>query len=34
MGLISLADFAVKSGEEHLTWEILERISEPACPHR
>lgn len=33
-GLISLADFAVKSHDEHLTWQVLEKISEPACPHR
>ena len=33
-GFISLADFAVKSHDEHLTWEVLEKISEPACPHR
>ena len=34
VGFISLADFSVKSQDEHLTWEVLERISEPACPHR
>jgi len=34
VGFISLADFAVKSHDEHLTWEVLEKISEPACPHR
>ncbi|MHC4474846.1 MAG: CBS domain-containing protein [Planctomycetota bacterium] len=33
-GFISLADFAVKTRDEHLAWEVLERISEPACPHR
>ncbi len=33
-GFISLSDFAVKSHDEHLTYEVLERISEPACPHR
>ncbi len=33
-GFISLADFAVKSRDERLAWEILEKISEPACPHR
>jgi len=33
-GFVSLADFAVKSRDERLAWEILERISEPACPHR
>lgn len=34
IGFVSLADFAVKSRDERLAWEILERISEPACPHR
>lgn len=34
VGFVSLADFAVKSHDEHLTWEVLERISEPACPCR
>jgi len=34
IGFISLADFAVKSRDERLAWEILEKISEPACPHR
>ena len=34
VGFISLSDFAVKSNDEHLTCELLERISEPACPHR
>ena len=33
-GFISLSDFAVKSHDEHLTYEVLERICEPACPHR
>lgn len=33
-GFISLGDIAVKSRNEHLSWEILEKISEPACPHR
>ena len=33
-GFVSLADFAVKSRDERLAWQILERISEPACPHR
>ena len=33
VGFITLADFAVKAGDEHLTWEILERLSEPAHPH-
>ncbi|MHC4575263.1 MAG: CBS domain-containing protein [Planctomycetota bacterium] len=34
VGFVSLADFAVKSRDEHLAWEVLEKISEPACPHR
>ena len=34
VGFASLSDFAVKSHDEHLTYEVLERISEPACPHR
>ncbi len=33
-GFVSLADFAVKSRDERLAWEILEKISEPACPQR
>ena len=32
VGFVSLSDFAVKSQDEHLTYEVLERISEPACP--
>ena len=34
VGFVSLSDIAVKSHDEHLTYEVLERISEPACPHR
>ncbi len=34
VGFVSLADFAVKCQDERLAWEILEKISEPACPHR
>jgi CBS domain-containing protein len=34
VGFVSLADFAVKTRDEHLAWEILEKISEPACPRR
>ena len=34
VGFVSLSDFAVKSHDEHLTYEVLERISEPARPHR
>ncbi|MHC4075273.1 MAG: CBS domain-containing protein [Planctomycetota bacterium] len=33
-GFVSLSDFAVKSGDEHLTYEVLERVSSPACPNR
>ena len=33
VGFVSLADFAVKSHDEHLTGELLHRISEPARPH-
>ena len=33
VGFVSLADFAVKSHDEHLTGELLQRISEPARPH-
>jgi CBS domain-containing protein len=34
IGFVSLSDFAVKSHDEQLTCEVLEKISEPACPHR
>ncbi len=34
VGIVSLADFVVKSNDEHLAWQILDKISEPACPHR
>ena len=34
VGFIALADFAVKTRDEHLAWEVLEKISEPACPQR
>lgn len=34
VGIVSLSDMAVKAHNEHLAWEILERISEPACPNR
>ena len=29
VGMISLADFALKSHDEHLSWQLLERVSEP-----
>ncbi len=34
VGFVSMSDLAVKSHDEHLTYEVLERVSEPACPHR
>jgi CBS domain-containing protein len=34
VGFVSLSDLAVKSHDEHLAYEVLERISEPACPQR
>ncbi len=34
VGMLSLADFAVKSRNEHLTWEVLEKVCEPAHPCR
>lgn len=34
IGIFTLSDLAVKARNEHLTWEIFERIAEPACPHR
>jgi CBS domain-containing protein len=34
VGFLSLADVALKTRDEHLSWEILERICEPASPHR
>ncbi len=34
VGFVSLADFACKSKDERLAWEILEKISEPACIKR
>ena len=34
VGMISLGDMAVKAHDEHLAWEVLERISEPAMPDR
>ena len=33
VGIVSLGDLAVQSGDEHLTWETLERVSEPALSH-
>ena len=34
VGFLTLADFAVKCRDERLAWEILEKLSEPASPHR
>ncbi len=34
VGFLSLGDVCVKSHDEHLSYEILEQISEPACPCR
>jgi CBS domain-containing protein len=34
VGVLSLGDVAVKSGQEHLYGEALEQISEPAAPAR
>ena len=34
VGIVSIGDIAVKSGQEELAGEVLERISEPAAPVR
>ena len=34
VGMLTLSDIAVKTGDEHLASELLECVSEPACPHR
>jgi CBS domain-containing protein len=34
VGIVSIGDIAVKSGQEQLAGEILERVSEPAAPVR
>jgi len=34
VGIVSLGDLAIETGEEELTGEILERVSEPAEPRR
>ncbi len=34
VGIVSLGDLAVKMGNEHLSNEALERVSEPAAPRR
>ena len=33
VGMVSLGDLAMQSGDEHLAWETLERVSEPALSH-
>jgi predicted transcriptional regulator len=32
VGMLTLGDIAVKTGNEHLASELLECVSEPACP--
>lgn len=34
VGIVSLGDLAVKTGQDRLSGEVLERISEPAAPAR
>jgi len=34
VGIVSLGDLAVKAGDDHLSGEALERVSEPAVPAR
>lgn len=34
VGIVSLGDLAVETGDEHLAGETLERVSEPASPAR
>ena len=34
VGIVSLGDFAVKTGQERLAGEVLEQVSEPAAPIR
>ena len=34
VGIVSLGDLAVKAGDDHLSGEALERVSEPALPVR
>ncbi|HEG42564.1 MAG TPA: CBS domain-containing protein [Phycisphaerales bacterium] len=34
VGMLSLSDLAVKARNEHLSWEVLEQLSEPSCPKR
>jgi CBS domain-containing protein len=34
VGIVSLGDLAVKTGQDRLSGEVLERVSEPAAPAR
>jgi CBS domain-containing protein len=34
VGIVSLGDLAVDTGDDQLSGETLERVSEPARPHR
>jgi CBS domain-containing protein len=34
VGLLSISDIAVKAHNEHLTWEVVERICEPVTSRR
>ncbi len=34
VGIVSLGDLAVKAGDDELSGEALEQVSEPAMPHR
>jgi CBS domain-containing protein len=34
VGIFTLSDIAVKACDEHLSWEVLEKICEPAHPNR
>ena len=33
VGIVSLGDIATRMGNDRLTGEVLERVSEPAQPH-
>jgi CBS domain-containing protein len=34
VGILALSDLAVKARNEHLSWEVLEQLSEPSRPRR
>ncbi len=34
VGILSVSDIAVKSNDSHLTWEVMEKICEPAMQHQ